>query len=992
MQTRLTSSRFVGRAAELEELESALAQAAECRPALVLVGAESGVGKTRLVIELERRLEQRGLLVLRGEGVELSEGDLPYAPVIAALRPLVREHHPALDALTAGSAAQLAGLMPGLGDGGGTDERGDGSGQLRLFEALLELLDLLSDGQPVALILEDMHWVDRSTRTFVSYLARSLREERVLLILTYRSDELHRRHGLRPLLGELERLERARRIELAPFDREELTEVMRDILDGEPSEQLVSRLYMRSEGNPLYTEELLAAGLDGRGAAPQSLRDAFMLRIERLPDDAQRAVRAIAVGRSLDEQMIADVTGIGHDELSAALREAVAEQVLRAGESGGLSFRHALLREAVYDDLLPGERAELHLALAYAFEARADAEPKLDPQLAATIANHYAMAGDQPAALRATVQAALAAQEVHAYGDVADLAERGLGLWPRVPDAAQTLPLDHVELIRLAVTAHSIAGDNSRAEVLIRSALDEVDPEQERARYSDLLARLARTLWSLNRGDEAIATARRALAMLPEDEVSVERAALLAWLARTRHLRGRYREALEEGQDALASAVAAGDRHSESEVLNTLGMTTIVLGRVDEGVTLLRRALEIAREHDDLERMSTAYANLADALKLAGQAVPALKIAREGLAATPRRMMRGHDWLTLTVSDLLFEVGDWEGARTYLSPPPSKLVGLSLMFRLLREAEQTLGEGDEATADRCLAATESLVATTSEPQWIGTFGVLLAELRRRSRDLEGARAAVAQTLDRIELCTDDVSRIARVSAVGACIEADIAQRARDLREPAVERDARARARIHGQRLRAAAQEGGPVERAWKTVGTAELARARGRDDPRLWLKAAREWEAMDCPYRGALARRRAADAYIEAGERGAAAQAAGESLDVARRLGARWLIDEITALGERARLALPAEPGRPGGSAPQTPEPDPFGLTPRELQVLALIAEGATNRQIGAALFMAEKTASVHVSRILGKLGVRSRTQAAAIEHRLHLASRNPTT
>ena len=209
---------------------------------------------------------------------------------------------------------------PGL-DGGGTPAvasgSGDGSGQLRLFEALLELLDCLSETQPVLLILEDMHWADRSTRTFVSFLARSLRQERLMVLLTYRTDELHRRHPLRPLLSELERLERARRIDLRPFDRSELTEALADILGDAPSPQLVQRLFARSEGNPLYSEELLAAGLDGRGAAPQSLRDAFMLRIERLSTHAQRAARAIAVGRRLDEGTIGEVSGI---ELDAAAR------------------------------------------------------------------------------------------------------------------------------------------------------------------------------------------------------------------------------------------------------------------------------------------------------------------------------------------------------------------------------------------------------------------------------------------------------------------------------------------------------------------------------------------------------------------------------------------------------------------------------------------------------------------------------------------------
>jgi DNA-binding CsgD family transcriptional regulator len=272
---------------------------------------------------------------------------------------------------------------------------------------------------------------------------------------------------------------------------------------------------------------------------------------------------------------------------------------------------------------------------------------------------------------------------------------------------------------------------------------------------------------------------------------------------------------------------------------------------------------------------------------------------------------------------------------------------------------------------------------------------MLGDLRRRRRDLAGARAAIGEALDRLEVCTDDVMRIARVSANGIRIEADVAQRARDLREKSDERDALARARIHMQRLSAAAQEGGPVEQAWRDSGAAELTRARGRSDPKAWLKAAASWDAIGRPYPAAIARWRAAEAYVEQDDRTTAAEVVKAALDAARSLGARWLIREATVLIERARLELGAGAAAGAESADSASassetnggaEEDPFGLTPRERQVLALIAEGATNRQIGAALYMAEKTASVHVSRILAKLGVRSRTQAAAIAHRQQLA------
>ena len=987
MRARLSSTHFVGRVGELSELEASLREAADRRPTLVLLGGESGIGKTRLVREFEQR-HVEDAIVLRGEAVEQGDAELPYAPLLGALRPLVRACHPALEQLGRGSRLQLAALVPGLDDKAApASDQNEPAGQLRLFEAMLELLDLLGEFQPVVLILEDMHWADRSTRTFAAFLARSLREERVLMLLTYRSDELHRRHVLRPLLAELDRLERARRVELAPFDRAELTEALADILGDAPSPDLVERVFKRSEGNPLYTEELLAAGLDGRGTTPQSLRDAFMLRIERLSDEAQRAARVIAVGRALDEPMIGETTGIEHEALHGALREAVAEQVLEAHEDGRLGFRHALLREALYDDLLPGERVELHLALAHRYEQQANGSDEWGVERATTIANHYAAGGDQPAALRATVRAALAARDVHAYGEAADLAERALELWPRVSEPESLIELDHVELLSLAASAHAIASDRSRAEVLIQSALRELPEDGDPRRRSALLARLSRIYWSLNRGVEGVETAQKALALLPGDEESRDRALLLAWLARTRFLRGRFRDAIEDGEKARAAAIASGDSRAEGEVLSTIGMAEIALGRVDEGMARLHRTIEIARQNDDIDSLTYAYSNLADMINLAGRTREALEIAHEGLKATPSRMMRNLDWMRLTISELAYDAGDWKQAREQLLPLRANMVGILLIFRHIREAELALGEGDEEAAAACLAEIEPLVATSSEPQWIGVVGALLGELRRRRRDLPGARAAVANALDRLEVCTDDVARIARVSAIGTRVEADIAQRARDLRERAQERDAIARARIHAQRLRGAAQDGGPVERAWSAVGAAELARARGRNDPKLWAKAAREWERLERPYGVAVMRFSEVESLVEAGDRAAAAEPAREALEIAKRLGSRWLVDEVTALAERARLPLSDAPSAADGNgAAQDDGEDPFGLTDRERQVLGLIAEGATNRQIGAALFMAEKTASVHVSRILRKLGVSSRTQAAAVAHRLHLA------
>ena len=316
MTTRMTSARFVGRAGQLAELEAALRDAAEGRPSLALVGGESGVGKSRLADELKRHARESGARVLSGDCVELGEDELPYAPLLSALRPLVRDEDPALDELAPSYRAAIDAIMPGLGSG---HSAGDAT-QSRVFEALLALLESLGEETPVVLVVEDLHWADSSTRSFIGFLARTVCTERLLVVGTYRSDELHRRHPLRPLLAELASDQYARLLELPRFTPEELAEQLEGILAGRPDAELVERIYARSEGNALYAEEILAAGLDGRGALPPTLRDALMLRVDRLSPRAQELLRWLACQPAADHSLLAAVARPG--DAGAARRAA----------------------------------------------------------------------------------------------------------------------------------------------------------------------------------------------------------------------------------------------------------------------------------------------------------------------------------------------------------------------------------------------------------------------------------------------------------------------------------------------------------------------------------------------------------------------------------------------------------------------------------------------------------------------------------------------
>jgi len=975
MATRMTSARFVGRAAELAELQAALQDAADSRASLALVGGESGVGKSRLAEELTRHARESGARVLSGDCVELGEDELPYAPLLTALRPLVRDGDPALEALAPSLRAALDAILPGLGAGSSGAE----AAQSRVFEALLALLDALSESGPVLLVIEDLHWADSSTRHFLRFLAGTICTERLLVLGTYRSDELHRRHPLRPLLAELASDPYSRLIELPRFTPEELAEQLEGILAEPADPELVERVYRRSEGNALYAEEILAAGLDGRGALPPTLRDALMLRVERLTPRAQELIRWLACQPAADHALVAAVAGLDPSDLRDALREAVASHIVVTVGDESYGFRHALLREVVYDDLLPGERTDMHAALARALEDRIEGGES-GAHITAQAAYHWASAGDQPQALAAAVRAALAAERVNAFGEAQALFERALALWERVPDPELTAGIDQIDLLKRAALACDQAGDPTRQEALLRHALQLVGEDADPRTYALLLERVSQSLWSQHRQDEAIAELKRGLALLPPREQSPERAILLSQLAKKRMLQSRVTETKEAAEEALAVARASGNREAEGRALNALGTVIGVGGDPDAGVKMLRESLAIARELGLPWDEGGAWVNIADVLHLAGRTKEAIEVAREGLAAEAYPAWRTGEWFQLTIADCSFHLGDWDEAEAAMPAASRRHTGGTFLFWQLTRAMLALGRGDLTLADEALGALDHALEGTTEPQFVGTYGMLSAELARQRGDIAKARAAVDDAIDRIEYCSDDMARITLVSAAGLRVEGDAAQLAHDRRDAEAERAAQERAKTLIERVRLASASGGPVEAAQAATAEAEYARAvgAGGSAATLWAAAAAQWEALSRPYPVAYARWRGAEALMAARDRDQAARAASAALATARRLGSAWLAEEVESLAARARLQLGDEATAVDGDEAE----DPFGLTARERDVLALVTAGATNREIGERLHMAEKTASVHVSRILAKLNVRSRTEAAAVAHR----------
>jgi DNA-binding CsgD family transcriptional regulator/tetratricopeptide (TPR) repeat protein len=987
MPARVTSARFVGRAEQLADLDDLLAAARGGRALLAFVTGDSGVGKSRLVGEWSERARDAGARVLAGECIELGDSELPYAPIVTALRPLVRAGDPVLDAL-GDARRELGALLPELG--AALPAPADSPPQARLFELLLALLDHLGREAPVVLVVEDLHWADRSTRDFLTFLGRVVSGERLLVVATYRADELHRRHPLRPVLAALERSERARRIELAPFTRAELGAQLEDILGTAPDEDLTDRLLARSEGNALWAEELLAAGPDGRGDLPSTLRDALMLRVEALSAGAQDLLRILAAGQRVEEDVLRELGGLEPRELRDALREAVGQRLVEVDADGRYRFRHALLREAVHEDLLPGEHADLHRALGEALERRA--EEALAERT--EIAHHFAAAGDRPRALAAAVRAAGLAEQAYANGEAAAMLERALELWGRVDDPAALAGGDRIAVLRRAAQAHAMAGDHARMRSLLERALAEVDRVAEPRRTADLLERLGRAQWSLGHGAEALCAYDEALAVLPPGQWP-ERATVLAAQTRALMLAGRYDAAVARSREALESARATGNRAAQAGALDALGFCLVHLGEVEEGEAALRAAMQLAREDGRLEDLGRGYGNLSEALFLAGRAEDGRRLAHAGLAEVADAQQCR--WLSLELSAIDFHLGNWDAAEAHAaSDAPGD--GMAGVLRRLRHAELALGRGDRRRATALLEEARLRASGSLEPQWHGPIVALLAEALRRAERFDQARALVQDGLHRVPPGrTQAVGRVARIAAAGAAVEAHRAERARarGRREEAEEAARRARELAGIARAEAARPhgEGAPLARAHAADAEADAARAAGRPDPGACQAAVERWDALGHPYAAALARHRLAEALAARGDRPGAAAAVGGARAAAARLGAAWLVEELDALARRARLrpaaVAPEAPGRPLGDGAGTagPPDDTLGLTAREREVLVLLADGHTNRAIGEALFMAEKTASVHVSRILAKLDVRTRTEAAAVAHRLGLAA-----
>jgi DNA-binding CsgD family transcriptional regulator len=999
---RVSSPVLVGRTTEAARLWAAFERVRAGSPATVVVAGEAGVGKTRLVLELLGRVRGQGALALAGGCLDVGEGVVAYAPVVEALRSLGGAVDPGELARVLGSArAELARLVPELG---GPDEAGvkaapavGGLMPGRLFELLLGVVHRLAARGPLLLVVEDLHWADQSTRDLLGFLVRNSRAG-VMLVLTYRSDELHRRHPLRPFLAELDRSGRAERLELGRLGRHELGELLAGIL-GEPAPPvLVGEILARSEGNPFFAEELLAAQTGGSAELPEALRDLLLARVEALPEATQRVLQVAAVaGQRVDHHLLAEVAAQPPERLVESLREAVAHHLLVAdADSGAYAFRHALVQEAIYDDLLPVQRPPLHAAYARALAARIEGRGGAGAAELGRLAYHWYAAHDLGRALLASVQAGQAAEATFALAEAAGHYERALELWEQAPQAAVSSPLDRGALLQRAGQAANLAGQGARAVALIEQALAETDATAEPLRAGLLLERLARYQWVAGDTVAAMAVVEQAVAVIPAEPPSAERARALAAHGQMLMLWSRNRAAQARCEEAVAVARQVGARAVEGHALNTLGTSLGVCGHLEASVALLEQARAIAAELGDPDDLCRAYHNLGCAFLDNGRYEETVRAELECLDLARRFGALGSYGATViaTAAWALVWLGRWEQAERLLDEAfDLDLDPAGAVNPLLARAMHRLWRGDLEGARVDLTRILERSKTSLDPQDSAPAYAWLATVATWEGRLEDARAAVADGLESVAEI-DQPGFTAELCLAGLAAEAAIAEQAAARRDAKAHDQASQIAAGLLERARSAARADGVVVvgtvRAELVTAEAEWTRVAGHGDPDRWAEAAAAWDELGCPWPAAYARWRLAEALLQTG---AAHQDAAVPLRqawaTARELAARPLLAEVEMLSRRARIALTPEPaatseGQSAGARPAPPG-DELGLTPREREVMALVAQGRTNRQIAEALFISDKTASVHVSNILAKLGVANRAEAAATVHRLGL-------
>jgi len=957
---------IVGRERELEELLSAATSPEGTR--MVLLSGDAGVGKTRLLTEALERLGDQGWRALVGHCLDFGETSMPYLPFAEMLAQLP-------DAVPGQPDEQLAAhpALSRLRRQVPAEEPAEGLDRADVFEAVYALVETLAAHAPIVLVVEDAHWADASTRDLVSFLLARRLLGRCLVVVTFRSDEMHRRHPLRPRVAEWVRLPGVERLQLDPLPPGAVRGMVEQII-GAPGAGLpadydedIERIVQRSQGNAFYVEELVGAFLGGGWSLPEDLADLLLVRLDRLDDETRDLVRvASAAGQRVSHDLLAKVAAVDEAALDRSLRAAIDANVLVRTGDAAYAFRHALLGEAVYDDLLPGERMRLHTAYA---EAVRELHGK---DGAAGLARHALASHDLPTALRASIEAGEQANSAGGPDEAARHFTTALEIHEQVADQLQDPP-DEAELVGQTAEALCSAGRPETALALVDSHLRRLPPEAPALSRARLLLARVEALRSTETDVQASLISGEALELVGPEETQL-RARILAMHAQALVWEDRFDAARTCADEALELA----DRLELPRLAADVGVTLTWLSQhldFGEGTRAeLKLIIEEARARHD------TFSEMRGYLRRGGLEYDygALREAREAYRNAARRAVElGRPWSIHGISGRMntavmsYMLGDWDDALAIADhsaedPPPTPRAMLDAAVLLV-----AAGRGDVSALSRLPSVRErwhreGMIAVVG-----GGAAMELLSIR------DGAAAAVA-TYDDVcrvlaPLWTENFGARLRLATLAVSALADEAPRAPTAARAEVRNTAR-RLLDDADRV-LAARDQRPFElegRAWHARLRAEELRLEwllgGRVDlPELvarWRRAVEQFAALGHLLEEARARTRLAAVLRASGEVDESAQHAKLARELATPLGAAPLLEELGASRSSQVTG---------------------GLTPREREILRLVAAGRSNGEIATQLFISAKTVSVHVSNVMAKLGAASRTEAAVLARRAGL-------
>jgi DNA-binding CsgD family transcriptional regulator/tetratricopeptide (TPR) repeat protein len=989
-----TAPPFVGRDAELRALLAAWHRAAGGTPGVALVAGEAGSGKTRLVEELAAHVSAEGGVVLAGSSSRSEAADLPYLPFAQMLRTLLASgDHTELREMLGTSSDELGRLVPGLPTAELPEPTPETAGvaRVRLFDLVLAMAERLGTRQPTLAIVEDVHWADASTRDMLRFLASHVRSGAILLLATWRTDEPAHGEAFGEFVAELARTASPLRLELGPLDRPAVEQLAASIAGERPSPDAVDRLIERSGGLPYFVEELAELGAHGAElkAAPGSIGDVVSVRLRRLAPDARRVARAAAVAAPhIDEAILGGLTQLGESEVDSALRELLDARVLVATEDGaGYRFRHGLLQEAAYGELLPGERRSMHERCAAALEDPAGGFLAPD----AALARHWLAARRPEHALAPAIRAAEHAERAFAFAEALEGYERALAILTELDDAPDRADLpDRSHLHERASATSALLGLRKRALEHGRAAVATLPADALPEHAAGVHAALRWALWHATDIDAALADAADGLRALAPDADPKIRADLLAHTAGLLLSAGRHADAAAMAAGARALAVSIGAEPEAALAEGIAGWADLHAGRADDALSRLRAVRDTALRLGLVYGIGLAYVHLCAALLAAGRAREALWEATAGIEKCRALGLDRAYGVELRrhAVEALWRLGRWDEltstAEAGLERADPSAAGV---FALLL-ARVAAARGDIPAAREHLVAAPDVLG---EP-WTATppgfdpaplRTLASAEVALAAGDADAAAALVA---DPAHLPVGSVYA-PELGALAARVAADLAivRRARGEGDAAAADLRGFEAAAGAVHAAATAQLSGP----WRDQGRAEMRRGAGEETAADWRRLVEAWSQAEAPLPAAYAAFRLAEALVFGhAARADTVAAIRDAHERASSLGAATIQADVGRLARHARV--PLEGAGDASATTAAPGDDPYRLTPREREVLALLTHGRTNREIARTLFMSESTASVHVSRVLDKLGVRSRVEAATLALRLGIVATTP--